>query len=109
MTEEELNRKMEFIVEQQVQFTVDIQKIQEAHAQGEKRISRLEGAFVSLYNTVTKIAENQQKTDEQLKELAASNKATHEMLNEMGERLNALILVVERHVSGHSHDQNGKS
>ncbi len=102
MTEEELNRKMEFIVEQQARFTVDVQKLQEAHAQGEKRISRLEGSFVSLYKTVTKIAENQQKHDDQLKE-------TRELLSEMGERLDALILVVERHVSGHSHDQNGKS
>jgi septal ring factor EnvC (AmiA/AmiB activator) len=97
MTEEELNRKMEFIVEQQAQFTVDIQKLQEAHAASEKRMSRLEGGFVSLYNNLTKtgenldkIRENQQKGDEQLKE-------TRELLN-------ILILAVERHISGHSHD-----
>lgn len=102
MTNEELDRKMDFIVEQQAQFTVDIQKLQEAHVQGEKRMSRLEGAFVSLYNSLTKtgenldkIRENQQKGDEQLKE-------TRDILN-------ILILSVERHISGHTHSSPAPS
>jgi hypothetical protein len=108
MTDEELNRKMEFVVEQQARFSVDIQKLQEAHALGEKRMSRLEGGFISLYNNLTKMGENldkfregQLKGDEQLKE-------TRELLNEMGERLNALIFVVERHISDHHDGQNGQ-
>lgn len=67
-------------------------------------MSRLEGGFISLYNNLTKmgenldkVRENQQKGDEQVKEI-------RELLSEMGERLNILIVTVERHVSGHSHD-----
>ena len=102
MTEEELNRKMEFIVEQQAQFAVDIQKLQEAHIQGEKRMSRLEGAFISLYNNLTKMGENLDKAREnQLK--------GDEQLKETRELLNILILSVERHVSGHSHDKPDQS
>lgn len=102
MTEEELNRKMEFIVEQQAQFTVDIQKLQEAHVLGEKRMSRLEGGFISLYNNLTKMGENLDKIREnQLK--------GDEQLKETRELLNILVLSVERHISGHSHDQSDQT
>ncbi|MEP7337574.1 MAG: hypothetical protein ABI977_07495 [Acidobacteriota bacterium] len=96
MTEEELNRKMEFIVEQQAQFAVDIQQLKEAHIEGAKRISQLEGAFVSLYNIVTRVGENQKKGDEQLKEM-------REQLKETREIIDILAVSVERHISGHTH------
>lgn len=99
MKNEELNRKMEFIVEQQAVFAVNMQKIEEAHAKAEGRISRLEAAFVTLYNTVSKTAESQQKTDQQIKELVESQKETQD-------RLNALIFIVERYLGGRNNGQS---
>jgi septal ring factor EnvC (AmiA/AmiB activator) len=99
MNSEELNRKMEFIVDQQATFAVNIQKLEESHAKSENRISRLEAAFVTLYNTLSKMAENQQKTDEQLRE-------TRELVHEIGERLNLLILIVEKDISSRNNGQS---
>jgi len=99
MTNEEFNRKIQFIVDQQAIFAVNIQKLEEAHAKGEARISRLESAFVTLYDTVSKIAENQKKTDEQLKE-------TRRLVHESAERLNALTLVVEKYISSMNNGQS---
>ena len=57
MTNEEIQRTMEFIIKQQESFSDGMEELREAHAKSEGRISGLEGAFVSLYNTVSKLAD----------------------------------------------------
>lgn len=56
MTGEELSRKFDFIVEQLGQTVVGLQMMKEVHEADyqkfDKRMSRLEGAFVGIYNTV---------------------------------------------------------
>ncbi len=42
MSNEELQGKMEFIVNQQAQFSVNIQRLELAHLEAEKRVGRLE-------------------------------------------------------------------
>jgi len=106
MTNEEMQRKMEFIVEQQAQFAVNLQKLEEMQVRAAERTGELEGAIVAIVNLVGKLAEGQERlaegqermaegqarADARLAELAESQKRTDE-------RLNAFIVVVERYIT----------
>jgi chromosome segregation ATPase len=92
MTNEEIQRTMEFIIKQQESFSEGMVELREAHAKSEGRIGRLEGAFVSLYNTVSKLADTAAKHEQALTTLTESQAHTDE-------RLNSLIDVVERLIS----------
>lgn len=110
MTNEERQEQMDFILEQQAKFTIDIQLLQEAQAVEiksrqaaeaslTKRMSQLEGGFVSLFNMMDRTAKAQQEN-------AAQIAALTEAQRETGERLDAFILVLEESIStrrnGHS-------
>jgi hypothetical protein len=96
MSDEEMKRKMEFVVEQQAQFRVDIQQLREgmqelreSQARTDQLINRLaavtlEGfkdvnakidalvdSHVRLSDAHERLAESQAKTDEALKNLIA--------------------------------------
>jgi chromosome segregation ATPase len=96
MTNEQFERRMEFIVQQQAQFAVDIQQLQDAQAELTKKHNGLTDALTTVVGMVGKLATAQERTDEQLSELA--NKQA-----ETDDRLNALIGVVERYFSGNGH------
>lgn len=98
MDDEKLERTIEFILNNQAQFSVDIQKLQEAHQSAEKRLNQLERAAVGLYNATTDLTKNVNELTNDVKELRAAQKETDE-------RLNAVILMVERYLSR----ENGKS
>jgi hypothetical protein len=93
MSEEELNKKMEFIVEQQAQFAADIQARREVQAANEKQMGDLSRSVVTIVGLVGDLAELQRRTDEKLNSLADSQMRTDE-------RLNNLINIVERHIGG---------
>ena len=100
--EEKMQRNMEFIVEQQAQFATDIQKLQEAHDAAEKRMARLESAFVRGYQETTSkinaLVDAQMRTDANIGRMVEAQAATDE-------RLNAFINVVVGLISS---GQNGK-
>ena len=48
MTNDELRRKMEFIVEQQAQFAASIQRMEEERVRDRPRLARVEESFVVL-------------------------------------------------------------
>ncbi len=75
-----------------------MQLLREVQAKGESRISRLEGTFVTLFNTVSKLSDT-------VSELAKSQRNVIESQVGTDERLNSLINVVERYVS---QGRNGK-
>ncbi|CAN5352602.1 hypothetical protein BH18ACI2_BH18ACI2_04410 [soil metagenome] len=112
MTNEEMQKTMQFILEQQAQFTVGMQELKEAHAGSEKRITQLEGAMVGVVNMFGKLteaqirqAEAQKISDTKMAELAEAQKQTDEQMRHTDERLSALINVVERYFSDR---RNGK-
>jgi predicted nucleic acid-binding Zn-ribbon protein len=104
MTPQEMNRRMEFIIEQQAKFSVNIQKLEEnvqklteAHTKAEQRMTRMEGAFVGLVNL---IGDSQRQTETRITELADAQAHTDE-------RLNTFINVLERYIdsrNGGSHE-----
>lgn len=57
MTDDELNRKMEFIVEQQAQFAVDIQLLKEAQATTNASIAQLTKDVLMLADTQSQMQE----------------------------------------------------
>jgi len=86
MANEQFERHMQFIVEQQAQFAVDIQQLKEAQAELTKKHNHLTEALTTVVGMVGKLTHAQDRTDEKL--------------SETDDRLNALIGVVERYFSG---------
>lgn len=95
MNNEQFERRMEFIVEQQAQFATDIQQLKEtqkADAQlWREKYDNLTDAMTTVVAIVGKLAEAQQRTDEHLSELTTKQAETDD-------RLNVFITVVERFI-----------
>lgn len=111
MDDEKLDKTIEFILNNQAQFTVDIQKLQETHKEAEKRVSTLERVSLNLYNTSVEqreaIAEQREAIAEQTKnvnQLSGDVKELREAQKETDERLDAVIVMAEKFFSG----ENGK-
>jgi len=109
MDQQQIERRMEFIVEHQAKNTIDIQKLHEAQAQLTKKHNDLTEALTTVVGMVGKLADGherltraQQRTDEQLSEL--TNKQA-----ETDDRLNVLIGVVERYFSGNGQRPKSKT
>ena len=127
MTDEELNRKMEFIVEQQAQFSADIEVMREVHAADTKllkeeskrfkeesklvkeqirglneAVDSLNAAVTAVVGMVGRLSEGQEDTDSRLTKLRAHTDTRFAELAEAQarteERLNIFIGVVERHL-----------
>ncbi len=82
MTNEEFEKRMEFILEQQAQFTSDIQQLRESQAQTEQLVNRLAAATLEGFKDVNakidalvdshiRLTESQSRTDENLRNLIA--------------------------------------
>ncbi len=80
MNNEEFEKRMEFIIEQQAQFTADIQQLREVQAQTESIVARLANGTLAGLNDVNakinvlvdsqiNLTEAQSRTDENLRNL----------------------------------------
>jgi len=107
MTLEEMDKKIEFILEMQAQFAVN-------QARSEANIDGLRGSVVQLARVVrdsVKLSDDRfARTDNQLAQLTEAQKATDRTVKELAEiqktsdeRLNVLVNVVERHITGPDH------
>lgn len=79
MTNEEMERAMQFIVGQQAQFAADIQQMKEVQNTFQRQLTTLTEATLTVVGVVGKLGEAQERTEE---------------------RLNAFITYVERYISG---------
>ena len=96
--EEMRERQIDFIINQQAQLTVDIQKLQEQQGKTESVVLRLANIVVEIGQKQKELAEAQDKTQQQLDSLVVAQRET-------GEKLDAVILMAERFFSS----RNGSS
>jgi predicted nuclease with TOPRIM domain len=106
VTNEEIERTMQFILEQQAQFATNIQKLEETQLRDSPRLQRLEDAFVQLVDLArttderldaistsqsrledvqTRLAEAQARTESRLAELADAQARTESTLVQLAD------------------------
>lgn len=112
MDDEKLQKTIEFILNNQAQFTVDIQKIHEAHKDAEKRVGTLERVSLNLYNAsveqgkvIAQLSEETRKAHEIHEKEMTGIRANQK---ETDDRLNAVILMAEKFFSGENGDRKKK-
>lgn len=107
--DEKIQRQMDFIIEQQARFSVDIEKIQQS-------IGTLESVVMSLANaSLNRLEENEEKiallidtqlrTEQKIEKLTDSQQKLSESQQTTDERLNAVIFMFEKFISR----ENGNS
>lgn len=117
MNNDEMNKKMEFIVEQQAKFAADIEIMREVQAAESKlrngQNQRLSDGLIGLVDIVGSLTRAQIGADERINSLAEAQKRTDESLKRLSEAqaqteasLKILINVVERHISGNGGAEN---
>ena len=97
MSSDKIERQMAFIIEQQARFAEDIARQEKQSRENTVNIAKLTDVVLSLTNVVQRHDDALDRVDRQIAELAERGKETDA-------RLNALIDVVEQHISKH----NGK-
>ena len=102
MSNEELERRMAFIVEQQAQFASDIQQLREAQTQTDQVVSQT-GEIVARLANVT--LEGFKDVNAKINALVDSQIRTDENVSRTDENLRNLIAVVDRYFS---EGRNGK-
>ncbi|HEX7317845.1 MAG TPA: hypothetical protein VF297_28335 [Pyrinomonadaceae bacterium] len=104
MTNEEIQKVMEFIIKRQEsfserveQFSAKLELMRELH---EERIGQLERAAIHLYNTVEELSQSQRVLTVKMVELAEAQAHTDRRLAEAqahtDQRLSALIDIIEQ-------------
>jgi uncharacterized protein YoxC len=107
MTLDEMGKKIEFILEMQAHFEANVGKLATNLARSETNIDNLRVSVADLRVSVAGVAgvvresvklsdDRFTRLDEKMIELAGAQKATEV-------RLNALINVLERHITGPDH------
>ncbi|MDX6529328.1 MAG: hypothetical protein QOH41_1618 [Blastocatellia bacterium] len=103
MTNEEIGQRIEFIIEQQAQFTSDIQILREVQAADNALLKEqhrnLSDAVVAVVGMVGRLAEAQERTDRGVSDLAEKVSELTDAQARTDERLNIFINVVEKYRS----------
>jgi predicted nuclease with TOPRIM domain len=95
MTNEEIQKVMEFIIKQQ-------ESLLDAMTQSEARVTKLETAVVGLFGVVTDIGKAQKELADKVTQLADKMTELAEAQLHTEQRLNVVIDIIER-------DRNGRS
>ena len=103
MTPQEMERTMEFIVEQQAQFAVRIDKLLESAENFGRSQRELQQSDARLHENQATLTASLLRVAEIVEDLAEAQKKTESRLQQTDERLNVLINVVEKHTAGHDH------
>jgi hypothetical protein len=106
MSNEEMQKKMDFIVEQQAQFVVDIHELHVAHGEMTTKHNHLTEAMTAVVGWIGKLAQGQSELTEAQKRTDAQIAETNAQVAETHERLNIFINVVERFINEH---RNGRT
>ena len=99
MSEQEIRNKMDFIVEQQAQFVIDLQQLREEQAKATARVSRLEGAIVTVVNLIGDLGKAQKASDERISIVV-------EKVDALTERVDALVNMMVKRTLGENGEIN---
>ena len=103
MTNEEFEKRMEFILEQQAQFASDIQQLRESQVQTELIVNRLAAAtlegFKDVNAKIDALVDSHIRLTEAHERLSESQTRLSESQARTDESLRNLIAVVDRHFS----------
>ena len=104
MSEEDLNKKMEFIVEHQAKFAAEMEMMRERQAADaklfEQQHRRLSDGLLSVLDIIGGLTRSQVRTEEKVNSLADSVDKLTQAEAGKDEGLNNLISIVERHING---------
>ena len=116
MSNEEFERKMAFIVNQQAKFEVDIEKLYEAQMLTEQKLQETNAvvtrlAYVTnegfkdvnakinaLVNSQIALQDSQKQTDEQLRRTSEQTERTEASLDRLSETVDRLSETVDRYI-----------
>ena len=101
MTNDEFERRMEFLLEQQAKFEENFAKQLQHNARVDRQIAELVGSTSVLRDALIGLTYHAERHDQEMAEIRRALAEQAEKGKETDARLNALMLVVERHVSGH--------
>ena len=106
MTNEQLERKMEFIVETLARVSVNDEKRQQDYERHERRLDRLERIAKLMVRSGLRERRTRSEADERLTkalaDLAQAQKRTEESIAHTESKLDALVDIVRQHRNGHS-------
>ena len=97
MSDAEMNKKMEFIVEQQAKFAADIEIMREIQAADARRLG---DGFLSMIDIVGQLTRSQIRTEQTVNTLAQDVSKLTQAQAQTEERLTILINIVERRMGG---------
>src|ERR1044072_5312531 len=103
MSDEQMNKNIEVIIEHQAKFATDIEILREMQAQNDRRLSN---GILGLVDVVGSLTRAQIETAHNIRRLAEAQATTETKLRETDERLRILMNVVERHISGNGGPHN---
>jgi allophanate hydrolase subunit 1 len=110
MSNEDLNSKMEFIIEWQAKFAADMEMMREVHAADSRLVK---DGLIGLIDICGHLARSQMRTDETVnsltedfRRLTQAQARTEEAQAHTEERLTILINTVERHMGGNGGAEN---
>ena len=108
MNNEHIERQMAFIVEQQAKFSANMESLQQRDIQWEARMATIDRKIEQLVDfagtlrdALLGLTHHVERHDQQIADIDRRLAELAERGKETDARLNALILIVERHVSGH--------
>lgn len=108
MTNEEFEKRMEFVLEQQAQFTSDIQQLRESQAEFQAAQVRTEQVVVQTVEIVGRLAngtlEGFKDVNAKIDALVDSQIRTDEKINALTDNLQNLTAIVDRYFTK---DRNG--
>jgi chromosome segregation ATPase len=102
MTNDEIQRTMEFILEQQAQFASNLQRLHEERNRDEGRVRRLEESFQLLVQLAQGADTRLDQIESNMNALGSNMAALAEAQTHTDERLSALIDIVRNGRNGNT-------
>ena len=106
MAEQDIQKRIDFILEQQAQLTADLQRLAEAQVNfetrlgsAEARIGNLEGAMVGLVNLFGEVVKAHKNTDATVSDLVGKAEGLAGQVSTLAERMETFMSTIRNYFS----------